>query len=68
MLRYERWRDSRLVETHMEPMAQRYWGLEEFRLVLEASGFGQVSVMGDYHRGRPLRPNTRSLTFEAARV
>jgi SAM-dependent methyltransferase len=68
MLRYERWRDNRLVETHMEPMAQRYWGLEEFRLVLEASGFGQVSVVGDYRRDRPLRANTRSLTFEAVRV
>lgn len=67
MLRYERWRDNRLVETHMEPMAQRYWGLEEFRLVLEASGFGQVSVVGDYRRDRPLRANTRTLTFEAVR-
>lgn len=68
MLRYERWRDNRLVETHMEPMAQRYWGLEEFRLVLEASGFGQVSVVGDYARGGPLRANARSLTFEAVRL
>lgn len=67
MLRYERWRDYRLVETHMEPMAQRYWGLEEFRLVLEASGFGQVSVVGDYDRGRPIRSSARSLTFEAVK-
>ncbi|MGH6965776.1 MAG: class I SAM-dependent DNA methyltransferase [Phenylobacterium sp.] len=67
MLRYERWRDNRLVETHMEPMAQRYWGLEEFRLVLEASGFSEVSVVGDYDRGRALRTNTRTLTFEAVR-
>lgn len=68
MLRYERWRDNRLIEAHMEPMAQRYWGLEEFRLVLEASGFGQVSVVCDYERGRSLRANARSLTFEATRL
>jgi SAM-dependent methyltransferase len=67
MLRYERWRDNRLVETHMEPMAQRYWGLEEFRLVLEATGFEQVSVVGDYHRERSLRASARTLTFEATR-
>ena len=67
-IRYERWRDNRLIETHLEPMAQRYWGLEEFRLVLEASGFGQVSVVGDYDRSRPLRANARALTFEAVRV
>jgi hypothetical protein len=67
MLPYEPWRDNRLVETHLEPMAQRYWGSEEFRLVLEASGFSQVSVVGDYDRGRPLKANARSLTFEAVR-
>jgi len=68
MLRYERWRDNRLVETHMEPMAQRYWGLEEFRLFLEAGGFGQVSVVGDYDRSRAPRSGDRTLTFEAVRT
>ena len=68
MLRYERWRDNRLVETHMEPMAQRYWGLEEFRLVLESTGFSQVSVVADYKRDRSPRATTRTLTFEAVRA
>jgi SAM-dependent methyltransferase len=66
--RYERWRDNRLVETQLEPMAQRYWGLEEFHLALEAAGFGQVEVVGDYRRGRPLRGRERVLTYEAVRV
>lgn len=68
MLRYERWRDNRLVETHMEPMAQRYWGLNEFRLFLEAGGFGQVSVTGGYDRSRAPRAADRVLTFEAVRA
>jgi len=68
MLRYERWRDNRLVETHMEPMAQRYWGLEEFGLFLEAGGFGQVSVVGNYDRSRGPRAGDRTLTFEAVRT
>ena len=68
MLRYERWRDNRLVETHMEPMAQRYWGLNEFRLFLEAGGFGQVSVTGGYDRSRSPRAADRVLTFEAVRT
>ncbi|HWA60684.1 MAG TPA: class I SAM-dependent methyltransferase [Caulobacteraceae bacterium] len=67
MLRYERWRDNRLVETHMEPMAQRYWGLEEFRLTLEAAGFSDVSVVGGYDRRRGPRSDDRVLTFEAVR-
>jgi SAM-dependent methyltransferase len=66
-LRYERWRNNRLVETQLEPMAQRYWGLEEFTLALTSVGFTDVRVTGNYDRGRPVRPNDRTLTFEATR-
>ncbi len=65
-IRYERWRDHKLIDCELEPMAQRFWGLEEFTLALGATGFVDVSVTGDYQRG-PLRPNARSLTFEARR-
>lgn len=68
MLRYERWRDNRLVETHMEPMAQRYWGLNEFGLALEAAGFSQASVVGNYDRSRGVRSGDRTLTFEAVKA
>jgi len=67
-LRYERWRDNRLVETQLEPMAQRFWGLEEFTLALGAAGFADIQVVGNYDRGRPVRSNDRGLTFEATRV
>lgn len=67
MLRYERWRDHRLVESQMEPMAQRYWGLEEFALALGAVGFEVVSVVGGYQRGRAPRAGDRVLTYEARR-
>ena len=67
-IRYERWRDNRLVETQLEPMAQRYWGLEEFRLALGEAGFADIAVAADYTAGR--RPNaaSRTLTFEARRA
>jgi SAM-dependent methyltransferase len=63
---YERWRDHKLVESVLEPMVQRFWGLEEFTLALEAAGFADVSVTGDYQKGA-LRPNARTLTYEARR-
>ncbi len=66
--RYERWRDNRLVEAQVEPMSQRYWGLEEFALALGAAGFGEIKVAGDYDRTRGPRPNARTLTFEATRM
>ena len=65
-IRYERWRDNRLVESQLEPMAQRHWGLEEFALALRSTGFEEVSVTGGYER-RPPRPGDRVLTFEAVR-
>ena len=67
-LRYERWRDNRLVESHLEPMVQRFWGLQEFTLALTSVGFTDVRVTGGYERGRPPRSNDRTLTFEATRA
>lgn len=64
-IRYERWRDNRLVEAQLEPMAQRYWGVEEFRLALAASGFGEITVSADYVHGRPPGAGARVLTYEA---
>ena len=67
LLRYERWRDNALVESQMEPMAQRYWGVEEFRLALEASGFAEITVTGGYRHGRAPRSAGGAITFEAIR-
>jgi SAM-dependent methyltransferase len=65
--RYERWRDGTLVESQIDLMAQRYWGLDEFRLALEAAGFADVSVTGGYDRGRAPRATDRVWTFEAVK-
>jgi len=67
VLRYERWRDNRLVESQLEPMVQRFWGLEEFTLALASVGFADIGVCGGYDRGRPVRANDRTMTFEARR-
>jgi SAM-dependent methyltransferase len=66
--RYERWRQGVLIESQLEPMAQRFWGLEEFAFALGAAGFGEIKVAGDYDRSRPPRANARVLTFEARRL
>lgn len=63
--RYERWRDHRLVETQIDPMVQRAWGVAEFELALRQSGFCDVRVIGGYNRSRAPRAGDRVLTFEA---
>ena len=65
--RYERWRDNALVEAQIDPMAQRYWGLDEFTLALHSAGFADVAVVGGYDRRRAPRAGDRVLTFEARR-
>jgi len=65
--RYERWRDHQLVESQIDVMAQRYWGLHEFRLALESAGFADVTVCGGYDRCRAPRESDRVWTFEAVR-
>jgi SAM-dependent methyltransferase len=67
-LRYERWRDHRLVETQMEPMVQRFWGVEEFRLALTATGFADISVSADFRVDRRPTSGSRVLNFEARAI
>lgn len=64
--RYERWRNGRLVESELEVMAFRLWGLREFELLLTAAGFEGVTVGGDYQSG-PARRSSRILNYEARR-
>ena len=66
-IRYDRWRDNVLVESHLEPMAQRHWGVQEFTLALGAAGFDEIVAYGGYDRSRPLHASDRTLTFEARR-
>ncbi|HEY3799901.1 MAG TPA: class I SAM-dependent methyltransferase [Caulobacteraceae bacterium] len=66
LLRYERWRDNRLIESQLEPMVQRFWGLDEFALALGAAGFADIGVTGNYARRAP-RARDRTITFEARR-
>jgi SAM-dependent methyltransferase len=64
--RYERWRDGRLVESELEVMAFRLWGLKEFELLLAAAGFEAVTLGADYEAGPPRR-SSRILNYEARR-
>jgi SAM-dependent methyltransferase len=67
-LRYEKWRDGELVRTEMQRFPLRWYGLEEFELVLKSLGFSEVVVSADYEYGkRPSRAD-QTFTFEARRA
>ena len=46
-------------------MAQRFCGLDEFRMTLEVAGFADISADGGYDRSRGMRSGDRGWTFEA---
>ena len=51
-LSYEKWREGELVRTEMQRFALRWYGLEEFELVLKSLGFSEVVVSADYEYGK----------------
>ncbi|WP_077623544.1 class I SAM-dependent methyltransferase [Sediminibacillus massiliensis] len=66
--RYEKWRDGSLVQTELEPFSLRWYGVEEFRLILENTGFDHITVSADYQHGTmPVNPE-QAITFEAIRT
>ncbi|MBP2316172.1 class I SAM-dependent methyltransferase [Azospirillum soli] len=66
-LRYERWRDSRLIETQLEVFTLRWWGVNEFALVLKAAGFGDIVISGSHEHGRVPTCEDWMITFEGQR-
>ena len=64
-LRYELWREGRLVDTELDLFRLRWWGVTEFGLALEAAGFTDVTVSGNYAFGRAPRDGDDIITFEA---
>ena len=64
-LRYEKWQDGELLRTEMQRFALRWYGLEEFELILKSLGFSEVVVSADYEYGkRPTRAE-QTFTYEA---
>ncbi len=66
-LRYERWRDTRLIETQLELFTLRWWGIHEFELALKAAGFGDIIISGSHEHGRAPTCEDWMITFEGRR-
>lgn len=63
--RYEKWRKGQLVQSELESFPIRWYGVEEFKLILEQVGFKDIIISADYkHREYPTK-STQMITFEA---
>lgn len=63
--RYERWKCGKLLDTELERFAMRWYGVEEFRTILETHGFRDIVVSADYTYGEYPKTPHQSITFEA---
>lgn len=63
--RYERWRAGRLLETELERYPMRWYGVEEFKTILEGVGFSNISISTGYQFGEYPQNADSIITFEA---
>lgn len=67
LLHYEKWRDGVCIASESQRFALRWYGIEEFKLILEKIGFQAISVSSDYEFEKTPTPTTSIFTFEATR-
>nr|WP_312444833.1 class I SAM-dependent methyltransferase [Brevundimonas naejangsanensis] len=67
-LRYDQWSDGRLTASELELFGLRWWGVEEMRLALAATGFVGIIISGGYEHERRPRRDDDVITFEARRA
>ncbi|MBM7096140.1 class I SAM-dependent methyltransferase [Bacillus sp. H-16] len=65
--RYERWHEGRLVQTELERFCLRWYGVEEFRMVLKETGFTDIVISADYEFGKYPDKAGQVMTFEAVK-
>lgn len=63
--RYERWRNGSLIKTELEQYPLRWYGVEEFKMILEHIGFINITISSDYCHGQYPESSDQTITFEA---
>jgi len=53
--RYEKWRNGELIQTELERFPLRWYGIEEFKMILEKIGFTDIVISADYTYGKEQR-------------
>ena len=66
-LKYEKWRNGALIQTELQRFAVRWYGVGEFKLVLESVGFSDVVVSADFEYGKAPTHETQTFAYETVR-
>lgn len=63
--RYEKWKNGQLIQSELERFPLRWYGVEEFKTILEQVGFDNIIISADYKHGEYPTNSTQIITFEA---
>ncbi|MDP5272834.1 class I SAM-dependent methyltransferase [Chengkuizengella axinellae] len=66
-LKYEKWSNGKLIETELQRFPLRWYGVEEFKGILEKIGFTNIVISSNYKYGELPKDANQSITFEAIR-
>ncbi|WP_301109802.1 class I SAM-dependent methyltransferase [Sporosarcina sp.] len=66
-LKYEKWREGKLIQTELQHFSIRWYGVEEFKLILQSIGFTEIIISADFQHGTPPSNHKQTYTFEAVK-
>ena len=64
-LTYSQWLDGKLTQTELQPFLLRWYGLTEFKLLLEKVGFKNITISADYDFHSSPTDSNQTITVEA---
>jgi len=66
-LKYEKWRQGKLIQSELQRLPMRWYGMEEMKFILENNGFTDITCSADYvYQSQPTN-GSDIITFEAVR-
>ncbi|MEG0255608.1 MAG: class I SAM-dependent methyltransferase [Vagococcus sp.] len=63
-LTYSYWQKGELIKQELQQFLLRWYGLNEFRLMLEKVGFKEISISADYEFDEAPTNSNQTITFE----
>lgn len=67
-LKYEKWQNGKLIDTELQRLAMRWYGVREFKLILERLGFTDIVISADYTYGKAPDHAGQTITYEARKL
>lgn len=67
LLKYEKWSEGNLLQSELQRFPLCWYGVHEFKLLLESIGYTEVSISADYSYGTAPTHAGGIMTFEATK-